>query len=134
MPPRWRHDDAGSNKTGKEVSQMLARGPFSRRRFLVSVAGASAVVLVAACSQSAPASPTAVPAASGGAPAAPTSAAAPARPAATTAAAPPVQSAGQANPAPTVAAAGAASLKPVPRNRTLILGITGTSLTDYQTI
>ena len=115
-------------------------GMFSRRRFLVSAGAVGATALFAACSQSAPANPTAAPATSGGA--APTSApaaqatSAPAAQATTAPAAKPTtaaQTAAQPTVAPTAAAA-AANIKQVPRNQTLILGITGTSLTDYQTI
>ena len=89
---------------------------FSRRRFLASIGGIGAAALLAACGGTASNTPapsqaatSAAPSASGAAPAGASAAASQA----------PAQQAGQ--------------LKNVPRNRTLIHGITGTQLTDYNT-
>lgn len=94
----------------------------TRRKVLLSAGGIGAAALLAACSQSAPASPTAAPAASGSAPkptTAPTAAsssAATAKP--TTAASSPST---QAKPS-AAAQSGSGAVAQVPRNQTLILG------------
>ncbi len=121
MPSDWTTGDASNpvmvsaissvTRPARQVqTEVSVERPFklSRRRVLVSVAGMSATALLAACGGS-PAAPGAT------APAAPTAGGAAAGTAAPTPA--PAQQAGQ--------------LKNVPRNRTLIHGITGTQLTDY---
>ncbi|MGH2458046.1 MAG: ABC transporter substrate-binding protein [Chloroflexota bacterium] len=103
---------------------MIGGTRVSRRRALFSAMGIGATALFAACSQAAPPSPTAAPAASaGGAPTpAPTAApAATAAPQPTTAAAQPVATtAPQASP---TAAAASQTVQQLPRNQTLIMSL-----------
>lgn len=102
---------------------------FSRRQLLISVGGIGATALLAACG-GATTTPTSAPAPSAAASMAPSSApSSSAAPSAAASAAP-----AGATVAPTPAPAQqAGQLKTVARNRTLIHGITGTQLTDYNT-
>jgi peptide/nickel transport system substrate-binding protein len=117
----------------------------SRRRFLLVGGGLSSAMLLAACGTPA-ASPTAAPAkpAATTAPAAPAATTAPAAGAttapaagATTAPAKPAEAtkpAAAAATAPAAVPAPAGPLKQVPRNRTLVVGITGNQLTDFDMV
>src|SRR5437870_4400554 len=114
------------------MDHSLAGGVTTRRRFLLSAGLLGAAGLLAACSQAAPAAPTAAPAAAAKPTTAPAAAptavpaTAAAKPAATSAPAPAPTVAAAAKPTTAPAAAASGALKEVPRNRQLLLSQGGT--------